>query len=74
MKRSSSTPPRTRTGGAITFRGQVFETEAELEQALVGALVEAGWKLTEKGAAYLTQVEADEARAEQQWDGWRNGR
>lgn len=45
--------PETRLGGQITFREQTFETMAELEQAIAGAVAEAGWKLTPAGAAYL---------------------
>jgi hypothetical protein len=67
MKRSSAAP-KTRAGGPITLRGREYATEAELEAALVGALVEAGWKLTEKGAAYLEALEAAEARAEAEYD------
>jgi hypothetical protein len=68
VRQRSSTPPRTRRGGPITFRGVQYATEEQFEAALVGALVEAGWKLTAKGEAYLAQCEAAEAQAEQQWD------
>ena len=49
-------PPATSRGGAITFRGVEYATEAELEQALTGALVEAGWKLTAKGEAAVAEM------------------
>jgi hypothetical protein len=51
--RPSARKPQTRRGGAITFRGVTYATEAEFERALAAALVEAGWKLTPAGEAYL---------------------
>jgi pyruvate-formate lyase-activating enzyme len=45
--------PQTRRGGAITFRGVEYATEAELEQALAEALGEFGWRLTPRGEGYL---------------------
>jgi hypothetical protein len=49
-------PPATSRGGAITFQGVEYATEAELEQALTAAVVEAGWRVTPAGAAYLAGV------------------
>ena len=51
--RPSARKPQTRRGGAILFRGVEYATAAELEQALVDALVQSGWKLTAKGEGYV---------------------
>jgi hypothetical protein len=49
-RRTPAAPaPTSRFGGPIAFRGRVFETEAELEQALAEAVGAAGWRLTPGG-------------------------
>lgn len=45
--------PQTRLGGAITFGGVEYASNAELERALTDAVVEAGWRVTAVGEAYL---------------------
>lgn len=56
--------PRTRYGGALLFRGQMFATAAELEEALAAAVQDAGVyrvKLTEKGRALAAELAAERA-------------
>jgi hypothetical protein len=45
--------PQTRLGGEIAVRGQVVESEQELEQALAAAFASRGYRLTERGLGYL---------------------
>ena len=52
-RRGRRATPTARLGGPIAFRGRVFETEAELEQALAEAVGAAGWRLTPRGEGYL---------------------
>ena len=52
-RRGRRAAPASRLGGPIAFRGRVFETEAELEQALAESVGAAGWRLTPRGEAYL---------------------
>jgi hypothetical protein len=51
---AAATAPTARLGGPIAFRGRVFETADELEQALAEAVGAAGWRLTPRGEGYLT--------------------
>lgn len=53
MNERKTRKPQTRRGGAILFRGVEYATEAELEQALVDALGQSGWRITPKGRGYL---------------------
>ena len=52
-RRGRRVAPTARLGGPIAFRGRVFETEAELAQALAEAVGAAGWRLTPRGEGYL---------------------
>lgn len=58
--------PRTRLGGAITFRGQTYASAAELERALAGAVGGAGVvyavRLTAKGRQLADELAAGAGR------------
>lgn len=58
--------PRTRLGSVITFRGQTYASVAELEQALTGAVVDAGptysVRLTTKGWETAVRLQREGAQ------------
>lgn len=58
--------PRTRLGGAITFRGVEYTSAAELERALATAVQDAGptytVRLTRKGEALAARLAAEARR------------
>ena len=59
--------PRTRLGGAITFRGVEYTSAAALERALAGVVQDAGpsytVRLTRKGEALAARLRAQGARS-----------
>ncbi len=63
--RAQEAVPRTRWGGAVSFRGQTFATVAALEEALEAAVEDAGatrWRLTRKGWEAVAQLQREAGR------------